>query len=138
VELPPRRHTFYTTDLPESVCETFTDLINLAREEPMHKIFMVEVPNNINQGTPSQGDSCAFPLFRNVGVPLIATLSILGLNVGLPIWLGTISNFLNSLDASQLSTLCHGHHVDVPSSTKFTPPFSLSGDSLATSNQKSK
>jgi len=44
----------------------------------------------------------------------MATLYIPGLNVGLPIWLGTIPNFLDALDASQLSTLWHGHHVDVP------------------------
>jgi hypothetical protein len=59
--------------------------------------------------------------------------------VGLPVWLGTIPNVPNSLDASQLSTLCHGHHVDVPSSTKSSPPPStFSGESIATSNQKSK
>jgi hypothetical protein len=121
------------------VCETFTDLNDPAREEPVHKIFMAKVPDDTNQGTPSQGDSCAFPFFGNVGVPLMATLNIPGLNVGLPVWLGTIPNVLNSLDASQLRTLCHGHHVDVPSSTKSSPPpSSFSGESLATSNQKSK
>jgi hypothetical protein len=100
---------------------------------------MEKVPDDTNQGTPSQGDSCAFPFFGNVGVPLMATLYIPGLNVGLPVWLGTIPNVLNSLDASQLSTLCHGHHVDVPSSTKSSPPPStFSGESIATSNQKSK
>jgi hypothetical protein len=130
---------FYTTGSLESVCETFTDLNDPAREEPVHKIFMEKVPDDTNQGTPSQGDSCAFPFFGNVGVPLMATLYIPGLNVGLPVWLGTIPNVLNSLDASQLSTLCHGHHVDVPSSTKSSPPPStFSGESIATSNQKSK
>jgi hypothetical protein len=75
---------------------------------------MEKFPDNTNQGTPSQGDSCAFPFFRNIGVPLMATLYIPGLNVGLSVWLGTIPNVLNSLDAYELSTLCHGHHVDVP------------------------
>jgi hypothetical protein len=60
----------------------------------MHKIFMAKVPDDTNQGVPSQGDSCAFPFFRNVGVPLMATLYIPGLNVGLPVWLGTIPNVL--------------------------------------------
>jgi hypothetical protein len=83
---------FYTTGSPESVCETFTDLNDHAREEPVHNIFMAKVPDDTNQGTPSQGDSCAFPFFGNVGVPLMATLNILGLNVGLPVWLGTIPN----------------------------------------------
>jgi hypothetical protein len=52
------------------------DLNNPARGEPVHKIFMDKVPNDTNQGTPSQGDSCAFPFFGNIGVPLMATLYI--------------------------------------------------------------
>jgi hypothetical protein len=139
VELPLYRCFFYNTGSPESVCETFTDLNDPARGEPMHNIFMDKVPDDTNQGTPSKGDSCAFPFFGNVGVPLMATLYIPGLNVGLPVWLGTIPNVLNALDASQLRTLCHGHHVDVPSSTKSSPPPStFSGESIDTSNQKSK
>jgi hypothetical protein len=66
---------------------------------------MAKVPDNTNQGTPLQGDSCAFPFFGNVGVPLMATLNIPRQNVGLPVWFGTIPNVLNALDASQLSTL---------------------------------
>jgi hypothetical protein len=121
------------------VCETFTDLNDPAREEPVHNIFMEKFPDDTNQGTPSQGDSCAFPFFGNVGVPFMATLYILGLNVGLLVWLGTTPNVTNSLDASQLRTLCHGHHVDVPLSTKSSPPPSaFSSESLATSNRKSK
>jgi hypothetical protein len=104
---------------------------------------MAKVLEDTNQGTPSQGDSCAFPFFGNVGAPLMATLNIPGLNVGLPVWLWTTLNVPNALDASQISTLCHGHHMDVdplPSaSTKSTPsPSPSSGESLATSNQKSK
>jgi hypothetical protein len=121
------------------VCEIFTDLNDPAREEPVHKIFKEKCIDDTNQGTHSQGDSCAFPFFGNVGVPLMATLYLPGLNVGLPVWLGTIPNVLNALDASQLSTLCHGHHVYVPSSRKsYPPPSSFSGEILATSNQKSK
>jgi hypothetical protein len=107
------------TNLPELVCDTFTDLNDLARKELVHNIFMDNVPNDTNQG-----DSCAFPFFGNVGVPLMATLYIIGLNVGLSVWLGTIPNVLNSLDASQLRTLCHGNSVDVPSSTKSSHPTS--------------
>jgi hypothetical protein len=91
--------------------------------------------DDTNQGTPLQGDSCAFPFFKNVVVPSMATLYILGLNVGLPVWLGTIPNVSNSLDTSQLSTLTHGHPIDVSSSTKSSPPPSLtSGESTVTSN----
>jgi hypothetical protein len=114
------------------------DLNDPARGEPVRKIFMVKVPNNTKQGTPSQGDSCAFPFFGNVVVPLMATLYIPGLNVGLPVWLGTIPNVLNSLDAYQLNTLCHGHNVDVPSSATSSPPPPVFGESTITSNRKSK
>jgi hypothetical protein len=121
------------------VHETFTDLNDPARGEPMHRIFMDNFLDHTNQGTPSQGDSCAFPFFGNVGVPLMATLYIPRLNVGLPVWLGTIPNVPNALDASELSTLCHGNPVDVSSSTKSSPPPSpASGESTVTSNRKSK
>jgi hypothetical protein len=105
----------------------------------VYKIFIAKFPDHTNKGTPSQGDSCDFPFFGNVGVPLMATLYILGLNVGLPVWLGTILNVSNALDASQLSTLSHEHPVDVSSSTKSSPPPSpTSGESTCTSNQKPK
>jgi hypothetical protein len=121
------------------VCETFTDLNDPARGENVHKIFMDKVPDDINQVTPSQWDSCAFPFFGSIGVPLMVTLYIPRLNVGLPVWLGTIPIVSNSLDAYQLRTLCHGNHVDVASSTMSSPPpSSFSGESIATSNRKSK
>jgi hypothetical protein len=134
---------FYTTGSSESVCETFMDMNNPTRDEPVHKKDLAKVLEDTNQGTPAQGDSCAFPFFGNIGAPLMATLNIPGLNVGLSVWLWTTLNVPNALDASQISTLCHGNHMDVdplPSaSTKSTPsPSPSSGESLATSNQKSK
>jgi hypothetical protein len=96
---------------------------------------MDNFPDHTNQGTPLQGDSCAFPFFGNIGVPLMATLYLPGLNVGLPVWLGTIPNVPNTLDASQLSTLSHEHPIDVSSSTNYSPSPSLaSGESIVTSN----
>jgi hypothetical protein len=125
----------FTIGFPESVSETFTDLKDPTREEPVHNIFMAKFLDDTNQRTPSQWDSCAFHFFGNFGVPLMATLNIPGLNVGLPVWLGSIPNFPNYIDTSQLINLCHGNHVDVPSSTKsYPPPFSFSGEILATSN----
>jgi hypothetical protein len=139
MEPPLYRRCFDNIGSSESVCETFMDLNDLTKGEPLHKIFMAKVPDDTNQGTPSQGDSCAFAFFRNIGVPLMATLHIPGLNVGLPVWLGTIPNVPNSLDASQLSTLCHGHYVDVSLSSKSSPPPSpASSESTVTSNQNSK
>jgi hypothetical protein len=74
------------------------DLNDPTREEPMNNIFIPKFIDDTNQGTPSQGDSCGFPFFGNIGVPLMVTLKIPGLNVGLPVWLGTIPNVLNALD----------------------------------------
>jgi hypothetical protein len=139
VEPPLYRHCFDNTGSSESVCETFTYLNDPTREEPLHNIFMDKVPDDTNQGTPSQGDSCSFPFFRNVGVPLMATLYIPRFNVGLLVWLGTIPNVPNYLDASQLSTLSHEHPIDVSSSAKsYPPPSPTSGESTVTSNQNSK
>jgi hypothetical protein len=135
VEPPLYRHCFDNTGSSESMCETFTDLNDPAKGEPVQKISMAKVLNDTNQGTPSQGDSYAFPFFGNVGVPLMATLYIPGLNVGLLVWLGTIPNVPSALDASQLSTLSHGNPVDVSSSAKSSPPPSpASGESTVTSN----
>ena len=61
---------------------------------------MEKFTDDTNQGTLSQGDSCDFPFFGNAGVPLMATLYIPGSNVGLPVWLSTIPNVPNALDAS--------------------------------------
>jgi hypothetical protein len=130
---------FYNIGSRESVCETFMDVNDPSRGEHVHSIFMAKFHDDTNQGTPSQGDSCAFTFFGNVGVSLMATLYIPGLNVGLPVSLGTIPNVQNALDTSQLSTLCHGNHVDDPSSTNSSPPpFVFPGESIATNNQKSK
>jgi hypothetical protein len=139
VEPPLYKHCFDNTDFPESVCETFTDLNDPTRGEPVHNVFMAKFPGDTNQGAPSQGDSCAFPFFENVGVPLMATLYIPRLNVGLPVWLGTIPNVPNAHDSSKLSTLSHGHPVDVSSSTRSSPPPSpTSCESTVTSNRTSK
>jgi hypothetical protein len=108
-----------------------------------NKTIMDKFLEDTNQGTPSQGDSCAFPFFGNIGAPLMATLNIPGLTVGLLVWLWTTLNVPNALEASQISTLCQGNQIDVDplpsSSVKYTPPPSASSsESLATSNQKSK
>ena len=100
MEPPLYRHCFDNTDLLESVCETFMDLNDPTKGEHMHKIFMAKFLDYTHQGTPSQGDSCAFSIFGNVGVPLMATLYNSRLNLGLPVWLGTIPNVPNSLESS--------------------------------------
>jgi hypothetical protein len=77
----------YTIGSLESVRENFMDMNNPARDKPVHKNIMANVLEDINQGTPAQGDSCNFSLFGNIGTPLMATLNIPRMNVGLPVWL---------------------------------------------------
>jgi hypothetical protein len=134
---------FYTTGFPESACETFLDVKNPTRDEIAHNNVMEKFLEETNHGTPSQGDSYAFPFFGNIGVHLMATLKIPGLNVGLPIWLWTTLNVPNSLYDSYISTLFHKNRIDVDylpySFTKYNPPpFASSGEILYTNNHKSK
>jgi hypothetical protein len=51
------------------VCETFSDMNNPTRNDPMHKNVMAKFLEDTNQGTHTQGDSCALPFFGNVGAP---------------------------------------------------------------------
>ena len=44
-----------------------------------------------NQGIPLEGIPGHFPPFGNVGAPYMATLSLPGLTVGLPVWLFSTS-----------------------------------------------
>ena len=50
-------------------------------------------------------DSRDVPFTENVGVPLIATQNLPGFTLGIPVWLFSTLTFMNSLDASQPSTL---------------------------------
>jgi hypothetical protein len=50
-------------------------------------VSMEIVPEATNQGTPFHGEPYAFPCFGNVGPPYIATLTLPGFTVGLPVWL---------------------------------------------------
>jgi hypothetical protein len=91
---------FYTIGSPKSLCENFSNMNNHARDEPVHKKIIAKVLEDTNQGTPSHGNYCDFPFSGNIGSPLMASLNILGLNVGLLVWFWTTLNVLNSLDAS--------------------------------------
>jgi hypothetical protein len=133
---------FNTTGSPNSVRENFMDMKNPTRDEPMHNNDMAKFLEYTNQGIHSQGDSFTFPFFGNVGAPLMATLNIIGLNVGLLVSFCTTLNVTNSIDSSQIRTLCQGHRtcIDPSPSTyaKFTPPSPSSGKILDSSNKKYK
>jgi hypothetical protein len=129
----------YTTYLLKSVCETFLYMKNHVRDKHVHNKIMAKVLEDTNQGTPAQGDSCVFPFLGNVGAPLITTLNILGLNVQLLVWFLTTLNVMNYLYDSQISTLCHGHRMNIdplsfPSMNYTSPPSPYFGESLVTSN----
>jgi hypothetical protein len=48
---------------------------------------MASVPGMTNEGTPLLGEPFVFPSYGNIGPPYIATLSLPGLTIELPVWL---------------------------------------------------
>ena len=48
---------------------------------------MASVPEFTDQGIPVNENPSTFPYFGNVGPPYMATLSLPGFTIGLPIWL---------------------------------------------------
>ena len=87
---------------------------------------MATVPESTGQGLPPDGNPGPFPSFGNVGAPYMATLSLLGLTIGL------------------LSPLFESRHDD--SKVEPTPSSSVSssssppspGESFTSSNQETK
>ena len=49
----------------------------------------------------------------------MATLNLPGFTLGLPVWLFSTPNVLNAPDASQVSSLCHGHQTLLPFHLQF-------------------
>ena len=75
---------------------------------------MASVPRMTNEGTPALGEPFGFPSYGNIGPPQIATLSLSGLTIGLPVWLFSTQVILNAVSASFVSTSPQEHqpHVD--------------------------
>jgi hypothetical protein len=102
---------------------------------------MVSVPKMTNEGTSSPGEPFVFPSYRNIGPPHIATLSLPGLTIGLPVWLFSTQVILNAVSDSFVRTSPQEHqpHVDAspsspvisssPSSLVRSPPVSSSSSS---------
>ena len=101
---------------------------------------MASIHVGTNQENPMQNDSCDFLFAGNVGVPLMATLSLPGFTLGLLVWLLSTLNILNDPDASQASTLYQGNQKNVsPSPVETsTPPSTSSNEISNTSNLQSK
>jgi hypothetical protein len=113
---------------------------------------MASIPEMTNEGTPAPGESFVFPSYGNIGPPHIATLSLPGLTIGLPVWLFSTQVILNAVSASVTSTSPQEHqpHVDpspsspvrssLPSSLAMYPSLSSSssGESSEASNSMTK
>lgn len=104
---------------------------------------MVENTQATNQETPVHRDPCAFPCFRNISPPHIATLSLPWFTIGLPVWLFSTPVVSLVLDASHVHPPPQEHPPQINplpsspimSSSLYSPSF---GESIATSNQAIK
>ena len=104
---------------------------------------MMTNPDFTNQGIPFDGNPSPFPPFGNIGAPYMATLSLPGLTIGLPVWLFVTSVVLSVQTAFQPSSHPleqYQPHVDpkvdpLPSSPISSPCyFSSPGEILDSSN----
>ena len=97
-----------------------------------------------NPGIPSDGNFGHLPPFGNVGAPYMATLSLPGLTVGLPVWLFSTSLVPTVSTAGQSVPPPEQHHVDSKVDLSPSLPISASssstlpGESLDSSNQVAK
>jgi hypothetical protein len=93
---------------------------------------MVSVLGMTNEGTPAPGEPFVFPSYGNIGPPQIATLSLPGLTIALPIWLFSTQVIPNAVSALVTSTSPQENqpHVDPSPSS---PVRSSSPSSLARS-----
>jgi len=104
---------------------------------------MEKIPESSIQGILAHVDPCTFPSFGNVGPPMMATLSIHGLTIGVSVWLFSIPNVPNAPNASLVRRTCQRHHINTDTLLStlvkyFYPSSSSSGESMVTSNQESK
>ena len=88
-----------------------------------------------NQGIPSEGNPIPFPAFGNVGAPYMATLSLPGLTVGLPVWLFSTSVVPDVPATIQSVPPPEQRHVD--SKVGLSPSFPVSASSSSTSPSES-
>ena len=107
---------------------------------------MATVPEFTEQGTPLNEDPTTFPFFGNVGPPYMATLSLPGFTIGLPIWLFSTSLAPNTpivppqSNASPQQSSPSQRHQPSVDRLPASPNFSSSslGKSLDASNQVAK
>ena len=90
-----------------------------------------------NQGIPLGGNPSPFSSWGDVGVPHMATLSLPGLTIGLPIWLFSTSVIQNTAipeqSSKQLDESRVTHQPSTSSNSSSLPSSSLDGASKAKS-----
>jgi hypothetical protein len=104
---------------------------------------MASNPGSTNGGTPSSREPYTFPSFGNFGPPYVATLSLPGLTIGLPVWLFPTPVIPNPLDVSIApNTLdvntppTHQTHINFSPSSPIKSP-SISPSSPSESSKES-
>jgi hypothetical protein len=116
-------------------------LFSLA-ESRLDLFYMVTVPEMTNEGIPTLGEPFVFPSYGNIGTPHIATLSLPGLTIGLPVWLFSTQVIPNAVSSLVVSTSPQEHqpHVDPsPSSPiRSSSPSSLARSSSISSSSLSE
>jgi hypothetical protein len=103
---------------------------------------MASVPEMTNEGAPTSGEPFVFPSYGNIGPPHIATLSLPGLTIGLPVWLFSTQVIPNAVSALVASTSPQEHqpHVDPSSSSlvRSSSPSSLARSPSVSSSSSSE
>jgi hypothetical protein len=94
--------------------------------------LMALVLEMTNEGTSAPGEPFVFPSYGNIGPPHIATLSLPGLTIGLPVWLFSTQVIPNAVSAPVTSTCPQEHQTHVDPSPS-SPVRSSSPSSLAMS-----
>jgi hypothetical protein len=96
---------------------------------------MASNPGSTNKGTPSSGEPYTFSLFGNFGPPYVATLSLPGPTIGLPVWLFPTPLILNPPNVSVAPNTLH---VNAPPThqphVKFSPSFPIKSPSISPSS----
>jgi hypothetical protein len=108
---------------------------------------MASVLEMTNEGTPAPWEPFFFPSYGNIGPPHIATLSLPGFTIGLPLWLFSTQVIPNAVSSSVIRTSPqeHQHHVDpspssprrYSSASSLARSSSISYSSLSESSQDS-
>ena len=91
---------------------------------------METFPDFTNQGIPFDWNPGHFPFFGNVGAPYMATLSLPGLNVGLPVWL--FSTYVVSNVSATVQSVPPPEQRHVDSKVDLSPSSPVSASSSST------